>query len=147
MAESSGTTIYLTREQYNKRRTEFIEAVGLQLLEKLRPAIPFDTGNAVMKTKGRMVSYKKFKIQMPKYMWYVEFGAQPHKIEARNKPYLRFFWKKMGVWMTVKSVNHPGNRPQPFIRHTINKYLPGIVKENYIKYIVEGQNHNRSFGS
>jgi len=38
-------------------------------------------------------------------------GAKPHKIVAKNAPYLAFFWPKVGRFVHFKSVNHPGNKP------------------------------------
>jgi hypothetical protein len=37
-------------------------------------------------------------------------GAKPHKIVAKNAPYLVFFWPKVGRVVHFKSVNHPGNK-------------------------------------
>jgi hypothetical protein len=37
-------------------------------------------------------------------------GAKPHKIVAKNAPYLTFFWPKVGRVVHFKSVSHPGNK-------------------------------------
>lgn len=44
----------------------------------------------------------------------LEMGTPPHKIKAKNKPYLRF--KINGKWVTKKEVNHPGTKRQPYLR-------------------------------
>ncbi len=46
------------------------------------------------------------------YAAFVEYGTDPHTITARNKRAL--YWK--GAAHPVYSVNHPGNRPYPFLR-------------------------------
>jgi hypothetical protein len=37
-------------------------------------------------------------------------AAKPHKIVAKNAPYLTFFWPKVGRVVHFKSVSHPGNK-------------------------------------
>lgn len=44
----------------------------------------------------------------------VEFGTGPHTIEAKDAQALHFQWK--GEEIFVKSVQHPGTEPQPFLR-------------------------------
>ena len=41
------------------------------------------------------------------------YGARPHVITGHNKP-LRFYWPKAGKIVFFKSVNHPGNQPNPW---------------------------------
>jgi hypothetical protein len=45
----------------------------------------------------------------------VHEGARPHVIRARRAPFLRFYWPKVGRVVFFKSVNHPGNAPNPFL--------------------------------
>jgi hypothetical protein len=44
------------------------------------------------------------------YSYFQNQGTMPHVIRARNAPALRFFWVKVGHWVTFKSVLHPGHR-------------------------------------
>ena len=46
------------------------------------------------------------------YAGFVEFGTSPHTITARTRQAL--YWK--GAEHPVYRVNHPGNRPYPFLR-------------------------------
>ena len=41
----------------------------------------------------------------------LEVGSIPHIIRAKNAPYLRFYSPKIGRWVRIKEVNHPGNDP------------------------------------
>lgn len=43
-----------------------------------------------------------------------ELGSKPHVIEAKNAPYLAFYWPKVGSFVAFKSVSHPGTRPYRF---------------------------------
>lgn len=49
-----------------------------------------------------------------KYAAPIDKGAVAHEIVARNAPYLRFYWPRVGHWVSLKKVNHPGNRPFHF---------------------------------
>ena len=40
----------------------------------------------------------------------LEVGSRPHIIRTKNVPYLKFYWPKIGRWVQVKEVNHPGNK-------------------------------------
>lgn len=45
----------------------------------------------------------------------IDKGARPHFIWGRWSPVLRFYWAKLGRWMVLRYVNHPGNRPYSFL--------------------------------
>lgn len=45
------------------------------------------------------------------YALYTDQGTAPHTFGPRDpNGYLVFFWVKVGHWVRLKSVNHPGNR-------------------------------------
>jgi hypothetical protein len=44
---------------------------------------------------------------------YLEEGTSPHTING--KPLLHFYWAKKDVWVTTKSVHHPGTQPKPYM--------------------------------
>lgn len=47
----------------------------------------------------------------------VEYGAVDHIIRPRRPGgRLRFFWLKVGRWVSFRRVYHPGNPAQPFMR-------------------------------
>lgn len=54
------------------------------------------------------------------YAEYVEFGTAPHEIRARKAKAL--FWE--GADHPVKSVNHPGTQPRPFMRPAADIVFP-----------------------
>lgn len=57
------------------------------------------------------------------YTLFVDQGTKPHKIEAKNAPYLVFFWPKVGRIVHFKSVNHPGNRPYRFLMKGLERAM------------------------
>ena len=58
---------------------------------------------------------------------YIEFGTNPHIIRPANKKALAF--EIEGEKIIVKKVDHPGTRPNPFIRNVLNTKLPNIIKQ------------------
>jgi hypothetical protein len=63
-------------------------------------------------------------IPQPLGKWIVK-GTPPHRIVGR--PYLAFFWERIGKNVVVRSVNHPGTKPNPFIREAYNEWIPGAT--------------------
>jgi len=57
------------------------------------------------------------------YSLFVDQGAKPHKIEAKNASHLTFFWPKVGHVVHFKSVNHPGNKPYKFLERALDKAM------------------------
>jgi hypothetical protein len=57
------------------------------------------------------------------YTLYMDQGTQPHKITAKNAPYLVFYWPKVGRVVHFKSVNHPGNKPYKFLERGLERAL------------------------
>lgn len=54
------------------------------------------------------------------YAMAIHDGSKPHPIVAKRAPYLVFFWAKVGHWMRIKTVNHPGTKPRPFLQTSRN---------------------------
>lgn len=53
----------------------------------------------------------------------VNNGSRPHKIRARNKPWLKF--RVNGQWVQVREVNHPGNKAKPFLDDALRQIAGG----------------------
>lgn len=53
----------------------------------------------------------------------VHEGARPHLIRAKHAPVLSFYWPKVGRRVFFKSVNHPGNRPNPFLSNAVHRVV------------------------
>jgi hypothetical protein len=57
------------------------------------------------------------------YTLFVDQGAKPHVIKAKNAPYLVFYWPKVGRVVHFKSVNHPGNKAYRFLEKGLERAL------------------------
>lgn len=58
------------------------------------------------------------------YAWLVHQGVQPHAIYPRTAPRLRFFWRRVGRWVSLPSVRHPGQQAQPFLVQALIEVAP-----------------------
>jgi hypothetical protein len=104
----------------------FKEAVANDLVIEMQRRVAVDTGFLQGNIIYQVLADKAV-VSMPYYWRYVEFGTPPHIIEAVNKKSLH--WKKDGQDFFAKKVNHPGCRPQPFVRPSLAG-LGRIVKNN-----------------
>ena len=111
--------------------------IARRLWNELTLVCPVDTSRLVNSIKVRSTN-EGLIIWMVGYGKYVEFGTLPHTIEPKNKKALKFevgrierlSGRKKGKDMViVKKVKHPGTRPQPFIRNTIQNKLKQIIIE------------------
>lgn len=52
----------------------------------------------------------------------VHQGSRPHEIRPKRRGYpLRFYWDKVGGEFRTMKVNHPGNKPNPFLVRAARK--------------------------
>lgn len=87
------------------------------------------TGNARIGLHGgvEIINNDYFRIFLAHSMEYgavLEEGSKPHVIRAKNKKAL--FWP--GAAHPVRQVNHPGTRPYPIIKPTIDRNYPQIKR-------------------
>lgn len=69
------------------------------------------------------------------HVLFLEFGAKPHKIRARRPGGKLKFMGRQGITFRTE-VNHPGNRPMPFLRpanRKIHKVLGKILKREFAR--------------
>lgn len=50
-----------------------------------------------------------------KYAVYVDRGTKPHDIHGN--PLLKFYWPKIGAWVALRKVKHPGTMGAGFSEH------------------------------
>lgn len=107
-----------------------LRRIGLRLMNELRKAAPSDTGR--LRSSIRVIlTPRGLRIIMVDYGKYVEFGTPPHVIKPKSKKALKFKGPKGDV--IVRKVNHPGTRPNPFIRSTLFTKLPKIISEEIVR--------------
>jgi len=80
----------------------------------------------------------------------LEFGSDPHRIDAVNAPFLVFFWEKTGRVEHFKSVNHPGTPPFAILelsKLAVEEQIP--VAEEFVVGLVrralDGRSQSGSF--
>ena len=124
--------IKTTTKKMSSGFDNFINGIANDLRNELVTTCPVDTGNL----KNSIIVDKNdrgYNILMPDYGLMVEYGTPPHIIRPKNKKALHWGGKGGPV---VKLVHHPGTRPQPFIRTTINTKLREVIKNNVLRHLV-----------
>ena len=94
-------------------------------------ACPVDTGRLHWSIKVRAEGNSLI-VTMLDYGYYVEFGTPPHIIKPKDKKALHWGGKDGPI---VKEVKHPGTRPNPFIRNTLNNKIGKIIQEEILRVI------------
>ena len=120
----------LTKKQVAMFWKKFKIGLATDLVNELAKAAPVDTGNLKNSIDYR-IKGSTIEIFMNEYALYVEFGTPPHIIRAKNAKALHF--KVGGKDVFAKSVNHPGTRPQPFIRPVLRRLGP-IIQKNIKRF-------------
>ena len=111
--------------------------IARRLQNELVLSCPVDTGRLRNSIKVR-ADENGLVIWMVDYGKFVEFGTPPHVITPKEKEALKFeigrierlSGKKTGKNIVfAKKVKHPGTRPNPFVRNTIQNKLRNIIIE------------------
>jgi hypothetical protein len=107
----------------------FLWGVGNDLVNELVDVAPVDTGqlkNSIdHRTEGDTIV-----ISMAEQGLWCEFGTPPHIIRVKEKKVL-----SDGKVFFGKEVHHPGTRPNPFIRTTMQTKLSGILQDNVERHL------------
>ena len=97
-------------------------AVAEGLQRDIQERAPKKTGAMADSIKVEFSDPMTVKVTGSAVAGYQEFGTRPHVILPKNKPYL-VFKTKDGKIIRTKKVNHPGTKPQPFIRPAVNEVM------------------------
>lgn len=97
-------------------------AVAEGLQRDIQERAPKKTGAMAASIKVEFSDPMTVKVTGSAVAGYQEFGTRPHVILPKNQPYL-VFKTKDGRFVRTKKVNHPGTKPQPFIRPAVNEVL------------------------
>lgn len=105
------------------------------LKSDMEARVPVRTGRLRQSIQVRVHGHQIVVGPDTEYAAFVEFGTKPHVIRAKpGKKALAF--KVAGQTVIVKSVNHPGTKPNPFVRPAFEDWvdtLGGLVAEAHIK--------------
>jgi len=93
------------------------------------------TGKLRTSMKGRSRSLGLFRVTAninadAPYARFVDEGTRAHIILPRNAPRLRFFWAKIGQWVSAKKVNHPGTTGRFFGKRTQRAFIGPFHKRS-----------------
>ena len=127
--------------EIEERIERALPRIAVRIQNELMLVCPVDTGRLrtsikVRSTKGGII------IWMVDYGKFVEFGTPPHIIKPTNKKALKFEVGRIARLSSgkgeknivfAKEVKHPGTRPNPFIRNTIQNKLGKIIVEEITK--------------
>ncbi len=86
----------------------------------------------------------KGKSGLPVRLWRIlNWGVKgKYEIAARGKGFLTFFWTKIGRWMRLKKVNHPGQKGKFYFNkavqeagYTVSGKYGKLIRRIYFRYM------------
>lgn len=106
------------RREVRQKGERIARAAVVQMQGELRQNSPIDTGNLRNKTTVRVLSVgdqiTAEAVADTPYAEPVIRGARPHIIRAKKPGGFLRFPDQGGVFIFRRSVNHPGNKPNPY---------------------------------
>lgn len=121
VAEFSESALELVQGAMLDSATENIVAVAKSLAPRRTGALA-DSIEAQAGGQGEILI-----VADKSYAAFMEYGTQPHIIEAKNASALH--WTKDGQDFFAKSVQHPGTKPRPFIQPGIDQGLEALKED------------------
>lgn len=120
------------RREVRQRGERIARASAVQLQGELRQTSPKVTGLLRKQTTVRLISggdtiTLEAVVDVP-YAEPVIHGARPHVITARRPGGFLRFPGRGGVFVFRRSVNHPGNRPNPFWDNAVKRW-PAMLQQ------------------
>lgn len=111
--------------------------IGYSIEGEAKQNAPVDTGvyrnNISYNGRNQVIAHSSYSAS-------IEYGTQPHTIEARTAQALHF--KINGQDVFAKSVNHPGTKPNPVMRNAARTVMKRdfnrIFKESWNNVIKKG---------
>lgn len=112
------------RRDLDRQMRRVGQEVAADMTAELRRTSPVITGDLYSSITSRYVVTPErvvidFEADIP-YAGFVIEGTRPRVIRATNRRSLSFYWPKIGGQAFFKSVNHPGNPPNPFWQTVFN---------------------------
>lgn len=118
--------VHVAHRRFAQRNRQVIDQVLADRIPEaqahVREHAPFKhrSGAAWRGVRGRLVRTRGGTVlrlsNEARHAKYLEFGTRAHRIVARRKKALSFFWLRVSKAMVLKAVNHPGTRPYFFMR-------------------------------
>lgn len=120
------STLEAAKHRTAERSAEVGEAIA-------KAQVPRRTERTAATIQGRVVGNQAVVTVGGAYAFHVK-GTKPHTIRARRHPNLRFWWEREGVLFRGPVVNHPGNRPYPYMQmayKAMTATVMQIAREEY----------------
>lgn len=97
------------------------------ILNGARRLAPVKTGalraSLMQEAEWSPLSVRRRVVARRNYAYLVHGGAKPHKIRPRRPGgRLTFFWRKVGKWVNLAAVNHPGFKGIPYLQRPLVEY-------------------------
>lgn len=106
--------------------------VGPQVRDALKAVTPVVTGHMRASERYAATGFADgVKMEFTAYTKYSQWvigGARPHVIMPSAARYLHFYWPKVGGFVFLKKVNHPGNAPNDFPKRVLDSMKDDITK-------------------
>lgn len=112
------------------------------LLVEMEVRVPVDSGKLRDSLRVQVEGDKVYIGSDLPYATYVEFGTAPHEIKPKDPDgVLRFVANGQVVY--AKVVQHPGTKPQPFVRPAFDAWKrslgKGVAQENVNYFVREAE--------
>jgi HK97 gp10 family phage protein len=118
-------------EEMKRKRQQTMEVIATFVEAEAKLRAPVKTGDLrrrITHTTEHTDSKSTAKIGTNlEYAQAVEEGTNPHKIKRKDGKPLRI--KIDGKWITVDEVNHPGSKPHPYLRPSIEENIAEIQQK------------------
>lgn len=98
--------------------------IGAYIEAEAKKNAPVDSGNY---RNNINFDGKKTITAGASYSAAIEYGTQPHSIEARTAEALHFVINGQEIF--AKKVNHPGTKPNPVMRNAARTIIRDVLKE------------------
>lgn len=119
-------------------RQTLIEAANY-LLTEMEVRVPVDSGELRRSLSVRVEADRVLVGPTAPYAGYVEFGTRPHEIKPKKSGGVLVF-NAGGQKVYARVVNHPGTKPQPFVRPAFEAWaesLGTLVADANVKVLTE----------
>lgn len=127
----------LIQNMLNKAVAQALMRAQSEILKYARDITPVDTGRLRDSFKVFVSGKVIHMLWSTEYARIADEGAEPHVIHARAGGWLKFWWKKMGIPMRIKTVQHPGYTGH-FFSDQMRIVAPQFVREAIIREMQAG---------
>lgn len=109
-----------------QNKEQALDIAASAIAERMRLEAPVDTGLLVQSITIQSSGGTRIIGPNVPYADFVELGTKPHLIRAKPGGVLAF--EIGGQKIFAKYVNHPGTKPNPFVKRALESYLSDLTK-------------------